>query len=413
MSFVPFLTSASESPVCTEIKQAFAPWRQLVLLLTLCTLSPVTVHAAPDLDTLKTNLSHEFDDNFVGYAFAIARNGAIRRAGAGGWARIPGDGRKPMGTYTRQNVASVSKTISAIAVLQLLEANAMNINDPVAPFLPEDWPRGPGFRVGEIDGITFGHLLAHTSGLNQRFLQLERKGQHEPWGNDWDGLRFVVRKGVNKSLIGDYSYKNANYALMRILVPKLWESALNTSWIINADNAGPLFMWYVGEHIFRPAGVTGASCKEPAGALHGAGYDVTNPQGPGALWNLDDVDCGGHAGWHLSARNLAKISLHANCANYPYLSEDERLLSPASCFIRDYFRLGWDDGSNGTSDRHHDVYWHGGTLFTSKEQPHKALRSCVVKIPDGIDISAVVTSSSWDGQTPCSKILDAVEQSMD
>jgi hypothetical protein len=365
--------------------------------------------AALDLDTFKANMVKEFDGKFVGYAFAIARKGKIRRAGAGGKARIAGDGNKKMTTRTRQNVASVSKTITAIAVLQLLEKNRLSIESPVAPYLPKHWKRGPGFRPA--DSLTFRQLLTHTSGLKQRFQSLS-EAQRKQWGNNWEGLKFVVKKGIRKSDVGTYGYKNANYALFRIIIPILWMKSRGKSWDhVNANSAGPMYMLYVGEHIFVPSGVQKASCREPSGSLHAAGYDVTNPQAPGALWNVDQKNCGGHGNWHLSARNLANIALRADCRNHDVLPAGQRLLSKAACFARDLRRLGWDRSSNGSSKRHKNKYWHGGTLFTSKSQPHKALHSCVAKLPDSINVAAMVNSSSTDGQSPCAKILDAFEAS--
>ena len=120
--------------------------------------------AANGLNGLRENMVKEFDGKFVGYAFAIAQDGRIRRAGAGGKARISGDGNMKMTTRVRQNVASVSKTITAIAVLQLLEKNNLNIESRVAPHLPKNWRRGPNFSPSQ--------LLPHLSfSVSERLLK--------------------------------------------------------------------------------------------------------------------------------------------------------------------------------------------------------------------------------------------------
>ena len=168
-----------------------------------------------DLDMFKANLQAEFNGKFVGWAFAVARNGKVRRAGAGGFARLPDDGNKPMSSWTRQNVASVTKTITAIAVLQLLEKNGLTLATHIAPYLPADWPRGYGFQNG--NSLTFKQLLTHKSGLNQRYKGMTQ-AQKDIWGNDWDGLKYIVEKGVKAKDVGTWGYKNANYALFRIII---------------------------------------------------------------------------------------------------------------------------------------------------------------------------------------------------
>lgn len=60
-------------------------------------------------------------------------------------------------------IASVTKTLTAIGVMQLRDAGAFALDDPVNHYLR-------GFRV-EVpigcDDVTIRHLLAHTSGIGE------------------------------------------------------------------------------------------------------------------------------------------------------------------------------------------------------------------------------------------------------
>jgi len=367
------------------------------------------------LDQLEQNLAQEFQRQFVGYSIAIARHGRVQRTLVSGLARREVDGRKEWGRRTRGNVASVSKSITAIAVLQALEANGLTIEAPIAPYLPSGWTKGRGFRNGQ--SVTFRQLLTHTSGMGQRFDRLKANGNHEPWGNDWDGLKFAVEKGVaqrflgsDKYASGNRSYKNSNYALFRIIVPKLWRMAQGQDGSgVTKNNHGALYALYVGEKIMVPSGVQAASCTEPATGGHAYAYDWNDRTGAGSAFDGTLENCGAHAGWRLSAPHLARIAGRADCNSANQWPDERQLLSPAACFARTVRKLGWDNGSNGSSSRTKDRYWHGGLLFARQARPRRAIHSCMVVLPDGFSIGAIANSDSRDGQNVCGKILDAAE----
>ncbi|HUE97514.1 MAG TPA: serine hydrolase domain-containing protein, partial [Longimicrobiaceae bacterium] len=73
-----------------------------------------------------------------------------------------GDGHSPMprpvGPGTRFHVASVTKLLTVIALLQLVEAGEVALDEPLARWIPE-YPRP--WR----DDVTVRHLLTHTSGI--------------------------------------------------------------------------------------------------------------------------------------------------------------------------------------------------------------------------------------------------------
>lgn len=62
----------------------------------------------------------------------------------------------PNSPETRFHIASVSKSFTAAAILQLQEQGRLSLADPVSRFLP-DFPNG--------DRISLDNLLTHTSGI--------------------------------------------------------------------------------------------------------------------------------------------------------------------------------------------------------------------------------------------------------
>lgn len=62
----------------------------------------------------------------------------------------------PNKTQTVFRLGSISKLFTAVAILQLQDKGFLNVNDPVAKYIP-DYPQG--------DRITIHHLLSHSSGI--------------------------------------------------------------------------------------------------------------------------------------------------------------------------------------------------------------------------------------------------------
>jgi CubicO group peptidase (beta-lactamase class C family) len=68
--------------------------------------------------------------------------------------------RKPMRSDTIFDVRSVTKVVTAIGVMKLVEEGKLALNDPVEKYLPEFKKSGE-----QTTPITIHHLLTHTSGL--------------------------------------------------------------------------------------------------------------------------------------------------------------------------------------------------------------------------------------------------------
>jgi CubicO group peptidase (beta-lactamase class C family) len=94
-----------------------------------------------------------------GVALAIARNGQ-RMLGRGlGWRDM--ESRLAVTPNTVFPVASVTKSFTALAIMQLQDARRLSVADPVVKYLPE-------FRTPDAAAtsrLTIHHLLTHTSGL--------------------------------------------------------------------------------------------------------------------------------------------------------------------------------------------------------------------------------------------------------
>ena len=131
---------------------------------------------------------------------------------ADGVARSLADGDLPYTTATRQNIASVSKSFAAIALIDAMR----NHEPPIMPFervstyLPADWSYGPGTWT-----ITFEELLTHTSGMGKIGDGLD---SIKAWFEDADCAGLLSLSCWTR---GMRNYSNAGFVLIQYLFGRL------------------------------------------------------------------------------------------------------------------------------------------------------------------------------------------------
>jgi hypothetical protein len=166
---------------------------------------------AIDFDKFSAEINKAVTGRFVGYAYAIARKGGIIRKGASGFRRLSQDGRQlEFDARTSSQAASFTKAFTAVALAQALRQRNLTFNDRIAPHLPKCWQPGPGMTV-----ITFADLASHHSGLDDDDLKAKIANSDDPYNY----ARGVFEIGRTKPKPSKFDYQNANYNIMRYLVP--------------------------------------------------------------------------------------------------------------------------------------------------------------------------------------------------
>jgi CubicO group peptidase (beta-lactamase class C family) len=169
---------------------------------------------------------------------------------AGGWADL---GRHvPMALTTTMMAYSMSKTITAAAVLQLVEAGKLELDRPVTRYL-DGIPYGP---------VTVRQLLAHTSGIPNpiplRWVHLA--GRHATFDED-AALAAVLRRHPRLSSPPGtrYAYSNIGYWLLGEIVKRASGEQLSS---------------YVVTHVLQPLGVLSQALGYvvPDPSHHAVGY---------------------------------------------------------------------------------------------------------------------------------------------
>ncbi|MBV8195602.1 MAG: beta-lactamase family protein, partial [Candidatus Dormibacteraeota bacterium] len=190
------------------------------------------------------------------YAFQIRRDGRTKSAWAyyNGYARGPLDGNITWGSGTTTQLASISKTITAMVITKLFNITAAGgADEKIIGYLPEYWFKGPF-----VDELTVNHLLAHVSGLDWI--------ESSPGTGHFAQAELAIALGAASSpnVANNYVYMSVNYALLRVIAAKkigdtkLIEGQLGPTQLLDAlwdQVTTNSFARYVYNKIFQPAGV--------------------------------------------------------------------------------------------------------------------------------------------------------------
>jgi len=106
--------------------------------------------------------SHEISGRrgtLPGAVTLVARHGAIVRLDAVGYQNL--EDRKPMRTDSIFQIMSMTKPITAVGIMMLMEDGRLALSDPVEKYLPEFRQLRSDYRP-----ITIRDLLTHTAGVN-------------------------------------------------------------------------------------------------------------------------------------------------------------------------------------------------------------------------------------------------------
>jgi len=142
----------------------------------------------------------------------------------------------PMTVDTRLNIASIGKSLTGVAIAQIVDAGKLSYDDAVGKLLPDY----PDKEVRER--VTVRQLLTHTSGLGpvdywQKPQWLAARSRLRSVS---DYMKLVVGTPVGAAP-GEYLYSNSGYVLLGAVIERL---------------TGQSYYDYVDQHIFKPAGMT-------------------------------------------------------------------------------------------------------------------------------------------------------------
>jgi CubicO group peptidase (beta-lactamase class C family) len=151
--------------------------RSLALIFWLaCGLAPMSSRAQDELAAIPKNLQCLVDQRKIpGAVTMVARDGKLIHSSVVGYQDI--ETRRPMRKDTIFRFYSMSKPITSVAILMLMDQGKLRLEDSVEKFLPQ-FAAVRVYKSGGLDDmvtepvhrpITIADLLTHTSGITYHF----------------------------------------------------------------------------------------------------------------------------------------------------------------------------------------------------------------------------------------------------
>jgi CubicO group peptidase (beta-lactamase class C family) len=331
--------------------------KKLLKLLSMLLILSMSAYSQKPVDTKNLNsidslLSKKYKLGEPGLAILVAKKGKIVYRKAFGNANL--ELNVPMQPEMLFNLASITKQFTAVAILQLMEAGKLSLQDSVQKFI-KDFP-------SKSHPISIEQLLTHTAGLKD-YLQIDY-GQPFMERRDFSAVEMIklIRDLPLEFEPGTkYSYSNTGY----LLLGRIIELA-----------SGKSYSQYVKDQLFNPAGMSATYYDSPNSILTGRtnGYKKNSvfekadywsaslPYAAGGLVsNVDDL-----FKWHqalLSSRLISKETLQK--ASTPFKLKN-------GAFIN--YGYGWtlnnlngihtiEHGGSITGYRTHEVYYPDQDVF--------------------------------------------------
>jgi CubicO group peptidase (beta-lactamase class C family) len=273
-------------------------------------------------------------------------------------------------------VGSITKSMTATAILQLEEEGKLSVQDLLSKYMPE---------LPNADKITLHQLLNHSSGLAD-FLEAEdiKKHYRKPHSEEE-----IISSFKNEPLTSEpgekYAYISSDYYLLGKVVEKVSGEAYDT---------------YLQNHIFKPAGMNDTFIlnEENMDEVKVKGYEegtLTANLHPSLLFACGDV-----------------VSTKEDLVQYISALEEGLLLSDkqkskmmtAGIDIMPSqvgYGYGWYMADSFLSFDEKE-YWHGGSML--------GLRSGLLRFPEK-DLTIIIFNnqgSAWNYIKPANEIASIV-----
>lgn len=323
----------------------------------------------------ESNIQNAMTGNALGYAYTINMNGYLTKFGSDGLARTAYDSPlSPHSVSRPQEVASVSKPFTAVAVHQLLDEQNISVDDSIAPYLPSSW-NTDSITLPDHPKLTFRQLFTHTSGLNG-------SSDAEPY---YDALKSYIEAGTGAK---NYTYENGNYGMFRVLIAGLM--GIDIKWLAVYMNmteemmAASVYEWYMTDNVLAPIFITEATLlpRGPYPTLLN-GFPATESGNLGGLnWDGNYFLSSGAFGRYFSALELSRF--------LSILRYSSVLLSPDVRQQMDDELLGW----RSTNGKYGAYINHGGDWTMNKggqADSHEA-HACIMNFPNNVEAAVVISS---------------------
>jgi N-acyl-D-amino-acid deacylase len=343
---------------------------------------PIRGKAGPGLeafdDAMVSILEHH---GLPGAALSITKHGRLVLAKGYGWADTASG--KEVEPDTLFNLASLSKSITAVAVLKLVEQGKLKLDDKVFDLLPNVKPPRGAKVDDRLKKVTVRQCLNHSGGWDRTKNgdpvnwepQICRAMRVAPPLSPVQFLSFMLSVPLDFAPGASAVYSNVGFVILGEVV---------------AAASKQSYEKFVQDNVLKPMGITAARLnprdgKYAAGSAHR--YLAGTLLGLPAL-RFPMIDATG--GWLASVVDMAKFLANLDgTRGKPVLNEESRKLMreapPAPLKPREngtFFGLGWDA-----------VIVQGKDYGYFKDGCYQGMRTYMKRLPNGVNWALVFNAS--------------------
>jgi CubicO group peptidase (beta-lactamase class C family) len=377
--------------------------------------NPRTGRADPRLRSFDRLMRRMFRRHGIpGASLAVSRGGRLACARGYGYADV--DAKQPVRPTSLFRIASISKPVTAVAILQLAQRGTISLDDKVVDLLPKV-SLSVDIVDGRINDITVLHLLYHSGGWDRNEAKFdpmfasvkiaEQQGVPSPPGPG-DIIRYMFEQRLDFPPGGRFAYSNLGYCLLGRIIEQA---------------SGKSYEDYVQAEVLAPLGITAMRLgktlpdqrapgevvyyhkKEPTGPsvfASNLGEQVPTPYG---VFCLEAMDA--HGGWLASSVDLVRFAdafndpdhcpiLNAKSVRFMFRRPPGRLgFDEQGKPLDKYYACGWmvrptcDGGFNS---------WHRGSL--------PGTSTLLVRRSDGLNWAVLFNTRPGRDGTPLARKID-------
>lgn len=173
-------------------------------------------------------------NHFPGFTYGIVVDGKLVHTHSLGYTNLAQ--KTPASTQSLFRIASMSKSFTTMAILQLRDAGKLNLDEPASKYIPE--LVSVKLLTADAPAITIRHLLTHAAGFPE----------DNPWGDrqladtNEELIKLLQSKIAFSNTPGiTYEYSNLGITLLGYIIQQV---------------SGKTYQQFINENIFKPLGMT-------------------------------------------------------------------------------------------------------------------------------------------------------------
>ena len=382
---------------------------------------PQSGHIGSEIEPLKKLMSEFLKaNNIPGGTLAVSHNGKMIFERGFGYSEV--DSRTPMPATANMRIASLSKPITAVAILILVQDGKLQLDQKLIDLLKRHSQHQFDFsKIKEVDPrwaqITVRHLLQHSGGWDRaisqdtvfRSVKVSKTLQLDRLARPHDLVQYQLAQPLDFDPGTKYVYSNVGYCMLGRVIEAV---------------TGQPYEEFVSDRILQPAGMIQTRlgktrlCNRAADEVRyytqktfkgPAVWDLAADKNDGGFemvsecygqWDLEVMDS--HGGWTSTAPDLVRFIDAIDSPEAPLLTKESReMMLERPSFLEasstdTWYGLGWSvrivDRSEGRN------LWHTGSFAGTS--------SLMVRRSDGYTWAVLFNVDRTKNGNRCSDLID-------